>query len=169
MPPAFFLTVSRNRTTPFWQHPNLRPLEEAAPVWTLDYTLPALPLPGPAAVPRPSDDPDPYDGGFEDDDNESTVDFDEELPSALESRYRQSMLAWAQKLEQMSKIITYNMKFGDARFLKEMERRMTGAGTFIDNCVEYERSVNSLRRAAPGTWSQPTGTMFMHARPPGQM
>lgn len=187
VPVRFFFEVSRNRTTPFWSHPFLRPLDQPPPDNTaLDFSHPrSNPQPHPLELRTaastevgnvdhssdPNRDSETENGDSETEelvsgDEDGDGDGEGELPSELEARYEKDMRKWSSTLRRFADLVDYQVQFSEARFLKEMDRQMARARGFIDDCLEHERLTNSSQRETPGTWSQPPRTLFMHPRPP---
>jgi hypothetical protein len=78
-------------------------------------------------------------------------DGDAELPSENRARYEKEMRKWSSTLHEFADLVDYQVQFGEVRFLKEIERQMTRARGFIDDCLEHERLTNSARLEKPGT------------------
>ncbi|KAF8209757.1 hypothetical protein K438DRAFT_1571798 [Mycena galopus ATCC 62051] len=151
--PIFFLQVTRNRTTPFWSHPTLRPL--GAPPAT--STSPALAdfTSGTAGHYELSQAHDPG----EDSDEElveirAGATFDERLTSTLS------------KIRDFCDGLDYQRQFRDSRLLDTLEREGGSFFRFLDNCLSRERRENSTRSAPPTTWERSTANaMFYRTRP----
>ncbi|KAJ6449111.1 hypothetical protein C8R45DRAFT_849909, partial [Mycena sanguinolenta] len=147
--PIFFLEVTRNRSTPFWTHPSLKPLDVApAP-----STSPVLP----ASQPVHRDDI-IQEAGDESDEElveiKASATFDERLTSHLT------------KIRDFCDGMEYQRQFRDMRMLDALEREGAPFFRLIDSCLSRERRANSTRSAAPTTWEKSTASaMFYRTRP----
>ncbi|KAJ7472293.1 hypothetical protein B0H11DRAFT_1729696 [Mycena galericulata] len=148
--PIFFLEVTRNRTTPFWSHPTLRPLDAApAPSTSPILSTPHNIIPHNAAHPDPGDDSDE-----ELVEVRSGATFDERLTSALA------------KIRDFCDGMEYQRQFHDSRMLDSLEREGASFFRLIDHCLSRERRENSTRAPAPTTWEKSTANaMFYRSRP----
>ncbi|KAJ7847917.1 hypothetical protein B0H14DRAFT_3086172 [Mycena olivaceomarginata] len=140
--PIFFLEVTRNRSTPFWSHPSLKPLDVAPAL----STSPVLP----ASQPVHRDDI-IQEAGDESDEElveiKASATFDERLTSHLT------------KIRDFCDGMEYQRQFRDMRMLDALERE--GAP-----CLSRERRANSTRSAAPTTWEKSAASaMFYGTRP----
>ncbi|KAL1704651.1 hypothetical protein EV121DRAFT_205376 [Schizophyllum commune] len=144
----FFREVRRSRTTPFWSHPELQPLDVGG-----DGDI------------REGGDEVESDGESEDDGDEghepdNTLDigglrtYDEECDDIV-----RTLLNFADGIK-------YNTQFRDRRFLETVERKGAVFLRFARDCLEKERRMQSGRgKERPSTWQEASSTMFFRPRP----
>ncbi|KAH8832268.1 hypothetical protein DL96DRAFT_1704344 [Flagelloscypha sp. PMI_526] len=144
----FFQQVRRNRTTPFWKHPDLVPLDEEDDLESGE---------GGEREPMDSRNED-----FELDENDKN---ERDAPLALPS-VGSAFGDLAKQLRDFADALEYQKAFGDRRFLSQVERSFTGARKLMDKCTSKERRLNG-RGTAPRTWEM-GGAMFYQHRPSAQ-
>ncbi|KAF7349473.1 SWIM-type domain-containing protein [Mycena sanguinolenta] len=147
--PMFFVEVTRNRSTPFWSHPSLKPLDAPPP----PSTSPVLPTS--SSVHR---DEIIQEAAEESDEDlveiRAGATFDERLTSTLT------------KIRDFCDGLEYQRQFRDLRVLDTLEREGASFFRLIDNCLSRERRANSSRSAPPTTWERSTANaMFYRTRP----
>lgn len=147
VPPVFFLEVKRRRTTPFWQHPTLKPLDDSE-------TVPSV----------AEDDSAPPDADSDEESDDGLVDtgrgdnagktFEEAMNAKIET-----IMAFAEGLK-------YQIQFRDERMLQALEREGASFWRLAGACLTKEKAMRSTRGAAPTTWDKSTSSaMFYRARP----
>jgi hypothetical protein len=171
VPTIFFLEVKRRRTTPFWQHPRLRPLnseddprEEAAS--NADTEGPGMT--GNRSQSQHNDDDVDFDAGNDDDDeNEDELEIQSVLITEKGKTYEELLNEKIVLLEHFVGGLKYQAQFRDYRFLQTLFREGGGFFRMAEQCVDKERRTNSSRQATPATWEQATkNAMFYRTRPP---
>ncbi|KAJ7661459.1 hypothetical protein DFH06DRAFT_1268903 [Mycena polygramma] len=146
--PVFFLEVTRNRTTPFWPHPSLRPLD-------------GPPAPSTAPVTRTVGTSAPHD------DSDGGDDSDEELVDVrARATYDERLTSTLGKVRDFCDAMEYQRQFHDTRMLDTLDREGASFFRLIDQCLMRERRENPTRSAAPNTWDRSTANaMFYRTRP----
>jgi hypothetical protein len=149
----FFLNAQRNRTTPFWSHPTLIPIQPS--------TTNAI-FHSPTTAPINEQDED-TDAEGSDDDLEETLHEDtvQEIPDRLE--------AIARILERFTPLLRAQKQYSDLRFYMEQGRQLDRAIGFMEDCLEVERLENSRVLNAPTTWGRKSTTMYLYPRPPHEI
>ncbi|KAJ7170411.1 hypothetical protein C8R43DRAFT_875882, partial [Mycena crocata] len=151
--PRFFLEVTRNRTTPFWVHPTLRPLD-STPTQASSASASSIPL---VSTPsRVEQDPDPAD------------DSDEELVELRAGRatFDERLTSHLSKIRDFCDAMEYQRQFRDTRMLDVFEREGAGFLRLIDQCMSRERRDSSTRSIPSTTWDRSTASaMFYRTRP----
>ncbi|KAJ3529727.1 hypothetical protein NM688_g7813 [Phlebia brevispora] len=160
--PIFFLQVTRNRTTPFWSHPTLVPLDDDE----------ILALGGVINKPRTShlvDNPSPEPPNvarrtlflpLQDNADDSDDDI---IDTGTKGTYRERMTVTIALLRDLADGLEYQVRFNDHRLLTTVEREAAGALRLARNIQRKEREANSLR-ATPRTW-EASNVMFYNSRP----
>ncbi|KAJ7479127.1 hypothetical protein FB451DRAFT_1450936 [Mycena latifolia] len=157
--PVFFLEVKRNRTSPFWSHPSLIPLNSSNP-------LVAAPVP-PRVVPTipesaPSDDAQPT-ATAEDQDVDDMIDI---AAGIAHETFTEAMTNHIRTLREFAEGLQYQIQFQDRRILDSLEREGAGFLRLARNCLDRECRANSSRSKTPTTWESSTAnTMFYRTRP----
>lgn len=154
--PVFFLQVTRNRTTPFWSHPSLKPLDSASAPSPLPSSDASVSVSRRTSHPiRTGEDSDPAD------------DSDEELVEVrARGTFDERLTAHVDKIRDFCDGLEYQRAFRDHRMLDTLEREAGSFFRLIDQCMSRERRENSTRSAAPTTWETSTANaMFYRTRP----
>ena len=157
--PIFFLEVTRNRTTPFWHHKQLVPLdrdqgrvcEAENDISNADEdNLEGRTLSGEA---EESDD----------ENNREIVDTDNgSTRLTLAEQFRNHI----DLLRDFCDGLEYQVQFSDPRMLEVMERDGSSMFRLARNCLSRERRLNSTRGSSPTTWERgTTNAMYYRARP----
>jgi hypothetical protein len=146
----FFLQVSRNRTTPFWSHPFLVPLNSVDP---------GARSIGPAFL-MPREDPIDDD---EDDEVISVVDMEQ---TGIGYTFDERLDEHIKTIEDFLGGLEYQRQFRDHRILATLEREGAGFLRLARNCLDHERRYNSSQTNAPTTWERgSSNAMFYRTRP----
>lgn len=153
--PIFFLEVKRNRTTPFWSHPSLKPLDPLA------FPAPHSTLPINSAGNTMLQ--------FEDGDDGSENADDKFVDTADgTSNYRSAKDQLRERISQLQDFVNgleYNVQFSDHRMVDALERAGATFFRFVDNCLDRERRENSTRLSSPTTYEMSTANaMFYRSR-----
>jgi hypothetical protein len=98
--PRFFLEVTRNRTTPFWSHPSLVPLEEDDEA--------GGPLPPSNMI---------LNAPVEEWESDSDQDFDDSPLADLTATYETQMESLASDLEDLASMVRHQIQFREVRLL----------------------------------------------------
>ncbi|EDR07054.1 uncharacterized protein LACBIDRAFT_299387 [Laccaria bicolor S238N-H82] len=156
--PVFFLQVMRNRTTPFWSHPALIPLQTES----LDNDHAEMAEGVGPTEPIMDDDLDPAEDRFDDD----AVDTREGIWESEQKTFKEEMDAHIQKIRDFADGLEYQISFQDRRFLKTLQKEGAGFFRLAENCLSREHRFNSSREASPTTWESSTANaMFYRTRP----
>ena len=158
--PIFFLQVMQNRTTPFWSHPALIPLQTEG-VEEDRMETEAVESVGPTD-PMMDDDFDPTEDRFDDD----AVDTRKGIWEGEHKTFKEEMEVHIQKIRDFADGLEYQIASQDRRFLKTLQKEGAGFFRLAENCLSHERQFNSSREASPTTWESSTGNaMFYRACP----
>ena len=158
--PVFFLQVTRNRTTPFWSHPALIPLQTDNITDEDRMETEGVEGVGPND-PIADDDFDHTEDRFEDD----TVDTREGIWEGERKTFKEEMDAHIKTIRDFADGLEYQVSFQDCRFLKTLQKEGAGFFRLAENCLCRERRFNSSREASPTTWESSTANaMFYRAR-----
>jgi len=152
--PVFFLEVKWQRTTPFWVHASLVPLN-SAPDTPAHNTL--------AAEVQQNNDGESDDGN--DSDNEPV---DTGMDINNHATFRENFTNHIQTIRNFCDGLEYQIQFNDHRMLDILEREGASFLRLAENCLSRERRQNSSRMGAPTTWGRSTmNAMFYRARSNG--
>jgi hypothetical protein len=167
--PIFFLQVTRNRSTPFWSHPSLKPLLHVEGDANEDRQM---------ITDHGDDDPaagEQYNrentarNTFEDDGVESDdepVDIHDGRWESQGETFKEQMGARIQLIREFCDGLEHQTQFQDHRFLKTLEKEGAGFFRLAQSCLSRERRLNSSRAASPTTWESSTSTaLFYRSRP----
>lgn len=156
VPGIFFLQVRRARTTPFWRHPELRPLDNSV----LDAS---------SAETSDAETLDPPDDPFADvpcDAENEWEDVFGDQTSARENTY-QEMLRIGNLLREFGDAVLFQASFNERRCLGTLNRYGGQLFGLATDFLEHERKANSTRCSNPATWDPLTShLMFFRTRPP---
>ncbi|KAJ7048676.1 hypothetical protein C8F01DRAFT_1276477 [Mycena amicta] len=144
VPTQFFRQVQRNRTTPFWEHPTLVPLDGAAPSDTGDSDSDNE-LPG-----RRDDESTPRDLAVPDDEDDDD-ELEEEWVRGTVT-YEDQMRRKIEKLKRFTAGLEYQLQFRDQRMLDTLNKKDGGFMRVVDACLNKEDRANNNNRQAPRTW-----------------
>jgi len=143
VPPVFFLEAKRQRTTPFWVHTTLVPLD-STPNTMADNT-PAADL-----TPRHnSDNPD----DSEDSDDEPV---DTEMDVSNRATFYERFTHHIRDIRDFCDGLEFQVQFNDHRMLDVLERDGASFLRLVENCLSRERRQNSSRTGSPTTWERST-------------
>ena len=166
--PRFFLEVTRNRTSPFWSHPSLKPFATAT-----NETEPEL-VDSPKATDRNNIDTGYNwlnlagigidDGSDEDDDG--LIDTEGRGVNTQKNAVKEKMEDYIRIIRDFCDGLEYQVQFQDPQFLTTLEKDGAGFIRLAQNCLSRERRQNSSRAASPSTWERSTSNaLFYRARP----
>ena len=173
--PQFFLEVTRNRCTPFWSHPSLKPLaatEDVTEAGALAATQDAGDGDGDG-----DGDSDGYNRvnaatyGFEDlnvefEDDDDLIDTEGRCGDMDKATFEEKMKDYIRITRDFCDGLEYQVKFHDTRFLGTLEKDGARFFNLAQNCLGRERRYNSSREASPTTWERSTSNaMFYRSRP----
>ncbi|KAJ7796483.1 hypothetical protein B0H14DRAFT_2390670, partial [Mycena olivaceomarginata] len=156
--PVFFLEVQRNRTTPFWAHPSLKPLHPISV---------SAPLNAPAeSVMQQADMIDDEDS---DDNIEDLSHSDIELPDVNDTgcgTFDERLTTALETMRNFCDELEYQRQFQDTRMLDALERDGASFFRLAHNCLSHEHRQNSTQGVGPKTWERSTANaMFYRSRP----
>jgi hypothetical protein len=155
VPPEFFLEVRRNRTTPFWKHKKLIPIDEP----TSDAHTSAFE--GQGTQNRSTSD----ESGDEGDESDDGV-VDTESGIGEGRTVRERMSDHISMLRDFANGLEYQLQFNDRRMLDNLEREGRTFIQFAQTCLSRERRMNSTRGSSPTTWEKESASaMFYRTRP----
>ncbi|KAJ7214419.1 hypothetical protein GGX14DRAFT_360171 [Mycena pura] len=152
VPTRFFQQAERNRTTPFWQHPDLIPLSADA-VRSADE------------VARSTEAPTLHDGEALDDEDDDLIETDETW-AARTATFDEELGDIIKTLKDFTLGLEYQTQFKERRIVDSIQRHGGGFLKLAQQCLEKERRANINRGAAPKTWEN-SSTMFYYPRPTG--
>lgn len=132
-PPIFFLEASRNRTPPFWTHPELKPVDKEAHSGM---------EPGQSITSPPDHEDNDLPSDTDSEDGDNIIDmlandnihrktFNERLDNIIDV------------LKSFGKGLEYQRQFRDGRFLNVLEQEGMGMLRMARQCLERERRMNS--------------------------
>jgi hypothetical protein len=165
--PVFFLEVTRNRSTPFWSHPALKPIMNSEDVVEVDDLASG-------GENRASGNLYNWQNTAQDDlegvdiesDDGSLVDTREGKSDDNTKTCKEEMMAHIQLIRDFCDGLEYQLQFQDLRFLKALEKEGAGFFRLAQNCLSRERRLNSSRAASPKTWENSTANaLFYRSRP----
>jgi hypothetical protein len=153
--PKFFIEVKCNRTTPFWSHPLLVPLDaDPEDDYREDVLASAEDGSGPSNQIQ-------VDGDEDEDD-----DLEDMILGGKNSTLRERLIDRVKTLRDFCDGLEYQIQFDDQRMLATVEREGAGFFRLADNCLSRERHFNSTRAASPTTWEKTTiNAMYYRSRP----
>lgn len=149
--PRFFKEVKRRRTAPFWQHPDLRPIDNREPV-NIAETNPIHPADPTLFEDDEDDESESGDGNIDDVDLQMGQSFDEDLDDQIAS------------LRYIADMLEYQRQFRDIRFLEAYKREAARLNRYGKICQQYEKRINSTQTTQPRTWD-PDTPQFFRTRP----
>jgi len=110
-------------------------------------------------------------GGDQDEDEDEDedmelVDLGESEDSLGKKTCKEAMASHVHTLRDFCDGIEYQLQFQDQRFLKTLEREGGRFFRLAENCLSWERRLNSSQMASPATWERATSNaLFYRARP----
>lgn len=164
--PRFFLEVTRNRTTPFWSHPSLKPISAPTEEIEADQRTPIGDDDNQAysRVNAAATRMDNLDLDSEDDDD--LIDTRENRGNSEKKGCKEEMENYVRLIRDFCDGLEFQVKFQDPRFLNTLEREGALFFNFAQNCLSRERRANSSRAASPSTWERSTANaIFYQSRP----
>ncbi|THV07112.1 hypothetical protein K435DRAFT_825684 [Dendrothele bispora CBS 962.96] len=175
VPVTFFHEVTRNRTSPIWSHPSLKPKHQLD-TEMLSYgqvgiptssptsptsSLPSSPTSSPALNPTglPAADSD-------DDENDDDVDM-AFIPSHIPiGTFEQRLTGWIYKVRNFGHLLEYQKQFRDSRMLDVLDREGARFERLIDDCLAVETRENHNRGDRARTWDTArANAMYFRSRP----
>ena len=171
--PIFFPQVTRNRSTPFWSHPTLKPLptaEDTGMMDSVDNAVPANSDDTTSPVEEPYERLNAAESEFDEDNFESD---DEGLVDTWEGGSENRQRTCKEELNEIIYLLRdfvggleHQVQFQDLRFLKTLEKEGAGLFRLARNCLSQERRLNSSRVASLTTWESSTANaLFYRSRP----
>ncbi|KIJ26521.1 hypothetical protein M422DRAFT_272397 [Sphaerobolus stellatus SS14] len=147
--PKFFHVVKRCRTTPFWQHPDLKLIAALEP---------DQPASGPSSSHMDSDGF-AFDDSIEEEDDEELERTDEEyyqIRETLDEDFKESaaLLRW------LADAVESQVKFRDPNFFAEYKQHSSIALRYAGKLKDYEKQLNSRNSPNPHTWDSSTPMFF---------
>jgi hypothetical protein len=161
VPALFFFEVKRNRTTPFWRHKQLIPLDDKPDTSVVEYE----------PSPSMSDDPGLHERAEMQRDEEA-YELDDDIVDTEIGMFdgrtvRERLSQHIGILRDFADGLDYQLQFNDHRMLDSLEREGATFIRFARTCLECERRMNSTRGSSPTTWEKGSAsTMFYRTRPP---
>jgi hypothetical protein len=154
VPPIFYLEARRQRTSPFWVHETLKPLNND------DSDTEQV---GQAA----SQDNIDTDTDIDDDDDDDGEIIDTQ-PAGGEGglTFEETMGENISIIEEFTRGLTYQIQFRDERMLRVLEREGASFLRLARVCLSKEKRMKSSRASTPATWEKSTSNaMFYRVRP----
>ncbi|KAI6004988.1 hypothetical protein EDC04DRAFT_2908091 [Pisolithus marmoratus] len=156
---TFFLEVQRNRTTPFWSHPTLVPLDGSfSPLESsqLEREVARRGSIGEREMSEGEEDEEP-DGNMVD--TAAVVKTDQRT-------FKECFSHLIANLRDFTSGLEYQIQFGDHRMLNTVEHEGASFIRLMENCLDRERRENSSHVRSPTTWDKTmANTMFYRSRP----
>ncbi|KAJ7436299.1 hypothetical protein B0H11DRAFT_1754960 [Mycena galericulata] len=157
--PLFFLEAKRNRTSPFWSHPSLIPLNSSDPLVATPVGPRVLP-----EIPPFTQSNDEHDQPNDNDNNDDVIDT---TGGIMRETFTEAMTDRIRMLREFADGLEYQIQFQDRRMLDSVEREGAGFLRLARNCLDREHRTNSSRMKTPTTWESSTANaMFYRTRPP---
>jgi hypothetical protein len=131
VPPIFFITVKRNRTTPIWQHTSLVPLTndpeaESSTGLTAIASMSAL-------LGDPINENEPEDARDEDEDEDDFVDTAADGWTGSGSTFREQCME-IETIRNFCDGLEYQLQFEDRRMLETVQREGSSFLRLARNC-----------------------------------
>lgn len=150
VPPVFFLKVKQCRTTPFWQHKSLKPLEGNCTETTEGVLVAEKKI-------------------NEDNDSESEANKENKEEEEEEETYKYDGHTFEQVMESNIDLITeftkglrYQVQFQDQWMLMALQHKGASFLWLARACIEKEKAMNLMSGGMVSTWDK---SMFYHTRP----
>ena len=151
------MEVNRNRTTPFWTHKTLIPLENNPLPSTDTPALHVTSLDARSSVSESDDELD-MDNGL--------IDMETNENGNHHLTFRERLLKHIHLLQDFCGGLEFQLQFSDQQMLQVLEREGAGMLRLAENCLDRERWFNTTRGDAPTTWEKAMlNTMFYRPRP----
>lgn len=170
VPAIFFLEAKRHRTTPFWQHPTLKPLDDDEalhPGSNKTGTVADHMLEG-VHTATPGDIADEDDEG-DDDDDDDDVEEEAFVSGAGGLTFDEAMEDKIKLITDFADGLRYQVQFRDQRMLKGLERNSASFFRMASACLMKERRMKTTRGATLSTWEKSTSeAMFYRTRSAGR-
>ncbi|KAK7438927.1 hypothetical protein VKT23_009430 [Stygiomarasmius scandens] len=167
VPPTFFYDVTRNRTSPIWSHPSLKPkhqLEAETSNDGLSNSTPSSPILPSSSLPSSPTLP-TRDLGIDsdDEDGDSTM----RIPTSLQSStFEQRMSRFITPVRNFLDGLEYQTQFRDSRMLEVVEREGARLLRLAEDCLAVEARENHNRGERTRTWdSVRANAMYYRSRP----
>ena len=156
--PKFFLEVKRQRTVPFWKHPDLKPLVEES-----SSGRETMGIITEGTLGRINNDLASNDEELEDEDEEEAL---IDMGRKDGQTFDETLDEWIHTMREFANGLEYQRQFRDGRMLQAVERDGMSFKRMMDACLLKERRMRSTRGETPSTWEQATSSaMFYRARP----
>jgi hypothetical protein len=159
VPEKFFAEVNRERRSPIWRHPSLRPSNPPGDGDLPQLMPPSAPLS--SAIGVEMDQVQAGEVGGEDDQQDGDAEEDlideetEDEGHAAERAERViAMNSVAQKLHELADQIRYNAPYADQRVYDVVIRKVTPAIQLRDKICDKENTTNSSTGTRLSTWSK---------------
>ena len=178
--PKFFLEVTRNRCSPFWSHPSLKPLANTEDIME-EGALAATQGAGDGDGDGDGDGNGDGNGyhrvnaaiygiealnGESEDDDDDLVDTEGRVGEMDKAMFEGKMEDYIRMIRNFCDGLEYQVKFRDTWFLRTLEKDGAGFINLARNCLSRERRYNSSREASPTTWERSTSNaLFYRSRP----
>ncbi|KAJ7211667.1 hypothetical protein GGX14DRAFT_90042 [Mycena pura] len=155
VPMTFFREVQRNRTAPFWKHPDLIPLTREVPDQP-DHS---------AAVAVAMEDLRPICNEEVPDDEDEEFEEEDTAWAANAAAFTENLQRRITQLKEFTAALEYQAQFKEHRMLETLERQGAGLSRLADEVSAKEKNANLPRGPRANTWGK-GNTMFFHPRPP---
>jgi hypothetical protein len=166
VPPVFFLEVKRKRTSPFWVHEALKPLDDGV---AQDHFPQDQNSGGDDSVDSDhSDNSGP--GDDDDDDDDAATEMVDTQPGGGSNglTFEEAMAEHISIIKDFTKGLTYQIQFRDDRMLQALQREGASFFRLARACLTKEKRMKSTRGKLPTTWEKSTNkAMFYNIRPAG--
>ena len=166
--PRFFLEVTRNRCTPFWSHPFLKPLSSAVgnesghPESDADDKACVEVYNRRNMARNEINDSNPE---SDDDDDDPLVDT-WDGGNIVKKTCKEEMENTIHLIQDFCDGLEYQVQFQDPNFLTTLEKEGARFFRLAQNCLSREKRLNSSRAASPATWESSTANaIFYRSRP----
>jgi len=145
------LEANRNRTSPFWSHPDLRPLD------------------GSLVIPPPPDSDFPSfvnDDPINDDEDDGELEAEDRRQGGLTATFDEELDLCINMLRRTTERLEYQRQFRDMWFLRTFKTQGAQFFRYIEDIQDYERRTDSTRGDRPTTWGENNNLMFYRTPPP---
>ena len=176
VPTIFFRQVSRERKTPIWRHPSLRPIHPPSANDLQELPKATVTMPSAGLNVNVDDDGDGEanraetgEGRIEEDSEADVASDEEDEEEEVQMHIREMkdrLKRLAAELHDLADIIEYNTQFADQRTAALFERRFDTTLKMYKHIREKERRLNSNALPNLPTWSRKfSDIMFVRTRP----
>nr|GAT51701.1 predicted protein [Mycena chlorophos] len=157
VPTRFFREVKRQHTAPFWQHPDLVPVDEK-------------PAEGQDGSPEPMEQDSPRDPEVPDDEDDNVAPYVETQAdrdfAASAATFEAEFDAEINRIEEFVEGLKYQRQFRDRRMLELVQKRGSGFLRMARACLSKEATAQDNRRLPVRTWDvQTADAMYYRPRP----